>query len=469
MGSNRIDGIGNAGTFQEIGFDIVKRQEEASEVMFADMISMNSTVEVENFSADVSDEMLSTVKTEPLDTGKEKPSDAYEKYQYKDKTIRSKAGDDTQNVEKAAEEIEEFEEAVTEVFAEELHVSKEELEAAMEELGLTYLDLLDNNNLAALAAELTGCEQISQLLNNEGFMNILQEMKLLGGELLNDLQMTPEEFVEFQKIYEGLTTTDKMKESEKVSVTPENESQIDTVPEDKPQIDVVQEDEIQMNEVQEVPDEAENSMTDGEEQGFSDSDNQKSDTVQVSQTNEHVMVNDTSQTAAFAEQLSEYDAVQTLPPQVTVADIMEQFAGQTRVLLSADTTKLEMQLNPEHLGKLYIEIVESDGVITAKLQTQNADVKEALEMQIADLKVNLNQAGVKVDSVEVTIASHEFERNLEQDANSKKQQEETQAKNVRQRNINLNELDGLSGLMSEEEALVAKMMAEQGNSVDFTA
>lgn len=35
--------------------------------------------------------------------------------------------------------------------------------------------------------------------------------------------------------------------------------------------------------------------------------------------------------------------------------------------------------------------------------------------------------------------------------------------------LNLNELDGLSGLMTEEETLVAKMMAEQGNSVDFTA
>jgi len=83
--------------------------------------------------------------------------------------------------------------------------------------------------------------------------------------------------------------------------------------------------------------------------------------------------------------------------------------------------------------------------------------------------VNLNQAGVKVDSVEVTIASHGFERNLEQDANSKKQQEDAEPKTTRHRNINLNGLDELSGLMTEEETLVAKMMAEQGNSVDFTA
>ena len=108
-------------------------------------------------------------------------------------------------------------------------------------------------------------------------------------------------------------------------------------------------------------------------------------------------------------------------------------------------------------------LIVEDESMTAKV------VKEALEMQIADLKVNLNLAGVKVDSVEVTIASHEFERNLEQDANSKKQQEEAQEKATRNRSINLNELDGLSGLMSEEETLVAKMMSEQGNSVDFTA
>ena len=404
MGTSRIDGIGKVGVSQGTGFDIVKRQEEVSEVMFADMFSMNNKVDLENFSANSSDDVLSSVK----------PADAYEKYQYKDKTIRSNTNDNT-NGEKTAKEIEEFRDAVAEEFEEKLGVSKEELEKAMEELGLTYLDLLDNNNLASLAAELTGCEEISELLNNEDFMELLQEMKFLGGKLLNDLQMTPEEFVENFEALNAVVETE-----------------------------------------------------DSAEQDFSDSNNQSLDTLQMPQTNEHVVVNEI-QTTAFAEQLGEFEAVQTLPPQVTVADIMEQFAEQTRVLISADTTKLEMQLNPEHLGKLYLEVLENDGVITAKLQTQNAEVKEALEMQVTELKLNLEQAGVKVDSVEVTIASHEFERNLEQDANSKKQQEEALEKKVRHRNINLNELDGLSGLMSEEETLVVKMMAEQGNSVNFIA
>ena len=97
-------------------------------------------------------------------------------------------------------------------------------------------------------------------------------------------------------------------------------------------------------------------------------------------------------------------------------------------------------------------------------------VKEALESQIADLKQNMNQAGVKVDAVEVTVGGHEFEKNLEQNAKQEEQQAEEREKAANAtRHINLNELDGLSGLMTEEETLVEKMMAEQGNSVDFTA
>ena len=163
------------------------------------------------------------------------------------------------------------------------------------------------------------------------------------------------------------------------------------------------------------------------------------------------------------------ESVQGFTAYASVSELIEQFAEQAKVHIAQDATKMEMLLNPEHLGKLYLEITEQEGAITAKIQTQNAVVKEALEAQIADLRQSLNQAGVKVDAIEVTIASHEFERNLEKDANSQKQQEDAQRESSKMRNINMNELDGLKGIMSEEETIVAKMMAEQGNSVNFTA
>ena len=95
-------------------------------------------------------------------------------------------------------------------------------------------------------------------------------------------------------------------------------------------------------------------------------------------------------------------------------------------------------------------------------------VKEALELQMATLRENLTQAGVKVDAIEVTIASHEFEKNLEQ--NQKNPDEQLQEeKTTKRRNLSVDSLDELQGVMTEEETLVAQIMKDNGNSIDFTA
>ena len=463
MRAGQITSIGSNMVTQPSGIDVVKRQEEAAEVMFADMISMNSSADVDDFTADVGDEMLSAVETNKLDARREKPADAYEKYQYKDKTIRAESNADTpEKLQETMKEVEDFEEAVTEVIAEELHISKEELEAAMEELGFTYLDLLDNSNLANLVAKLTNCENVNQLLCSEAFTNVVQQVRELGNELLSEVQMTPEELMEVQSLFEKANEQLQVTETtEEINPVQESDADVVSDTEEGIKVEVVR---IE-NESEEQPDTSEESLSDDKKQGMSDMQDKLWNQTQISHGSETIVAG----TTTFMEELNGFETIQTLPPHVTVSDIMEQFAEQVRVQISADTTKMQMQLNPEHLGKLYVEIIENEGAITAKIETQNLAVKEALEMQMADLKVNLSQAGVKVDSVEVTIASHEFERNLEQDANSKKQQEDAEAKSTRHRNINLNGLDELSGLMTEEETLVAKMMTEQGNSVDFTA
>ena len=104
---------------------------------------------------------------------------------------------------------------------------------------------------------------------------------------------------------------------------------------------------------------------------------------------------------------------------------------------------MEMQLNPENLGKVYVNISSKEGMIHAQLAASNEAVRAALETQVADLRQNLNQAGVKVDAVEVTVASHEFEKNLEQNQESEKQQGERQQEQSggRRRNLNLSSLD----------------------------
>ena len=170
---------------------------------------------------------------------------------------------------------------------------------------------------------------------------------------------------------------------------------------------------------------------------------------------------------AFAQVQEQVNGTGT---QVNVADIIKQIVEFSRVTISRTATTMEMQLNPENLGKLYLQLSAKDGIVSAHITAQNEVVKEALESQIVQFKENMNDAGIKVDAVEVTVGSHEFEKNLEQNAKQEERQAEEQEKAAGQtRKINLKELDEWDGLLTEEESLVAQMMAEQGNSIDFTA
>ena len=155
---------------------------------------------------------------------------------------------------------------------------------------------------------------------------------------------------------------------------------------------------------------------------------------------------------------------------IDTMDLIEQFAENVKVTISEETSSMEMQLNPENLGKVYLQISSEQGTVRAQIAASEEAVKNALETQLAELRKTLEQSGVKVDSIEVTVASHEFERNLEQGQSREFEEGQRQQEQQSQRrNINLSSLDELSSLMTEEEALVAQIMKDNGNSVDLTA
>ena len=473
MSNGRVLSIGNNAMPQTTGMDAVKRQNEAVEVMFADMINMGTSFQPENRTFEPEDKKISSANSDKMTADGKNVSSAYEKFHYKEKTIQSEPKKNTEhNIEKIKEELDTFSEKVVKVLQEELHVSEEEIKDAMNALGLQYLDLLDVSNLANLVMKLGGSEKVNQLLCNEAFATVFQKVYELGNEMLKSLQMTVEEL---QKVnasaMESLTEQLKQDGIKKVPdgmVTKPEEHltqnvEADTVQETTAKETIVVED--LRNGSGKSGQMEQNDLTSGE--NLVKANEKPHQLVSESQPVENSSF-DTTLAGMIANRF-ENTTVESLPSYVSVTDIMEQFVEHTKVTLSAEITKMEMQLNPEHLGKVYLEITENQGSVTAKIQTQNAIVKEALEMQIADLKQNLSQAGVKVDAIEVTIASHEFERNLEQDENSKKQQEDKAQDKNRHHNINLNNLDELSGVLSEKEELSAKMMAEQGNSVDLTA
>lgn len=178
------------------------------------------------------------------------------------------------------------------------------------------------------------------------------------------------------------------------------------------------------------------------------------------------------QAAGTAETLDEMMMQGTAPyTDVDPVEIVRQVVQNIRTAVQNQVTSLEMQLNPEHLGKVLVHLTSREGTVSAQFSAANEAVRSALEAQIADLRENLNQAGIKVDAIEVTVGSHAFEQNLEQNARDEAEQSRQQQERQQRgrRNLSLDSLDELSGLMTEEERLAAQMMMDNGNSMDVTA
>ena len=423
------------------------------------------------------------------------PEQNYDRYQYQKNKIPEQSTKDWTAGSQVSEKLESFEESVRDVIKDELQVTDEQITEAMETLGLTVADLMNPQQLADLAAELTGTEDMSALLCNEAFMNVMQSVGTLTEDLLQELGVTAEELTQLlEDAGQADMNADLMQTVQTADAADARRVYADTADEtrdtaEQPQMAAqAAETETRTEEAKDItPEEtdaqAKTANAGAEKETAADaaagSDKEQAQTGSNSNSGQQ---NFASQAHAGVDvhtgpTLTETVAIQgansagEYAAQVDIADVVRQIVTYTRVNYTANQeTTMEMQLNPEHLGKIYLEITSKDGTVSAHLTAQNEVVKEALESQIADLKQNMNQAGVKVDAVEVTVGGHEFEKNLEQNAKQEEQQAEEREKAANAtRHINLNELDGLSGLMTEEETLVAKMMAEQGNSVDFTA
>ncbi len=376
----------------------------------------------------------------------------------------------------------------------------EEVAEQMEAMGLTVLDLMDPSKLAGLVLELTGSEDMGELLLSENFQQLLGEIGELSQDLMAALDISLQEMPQVMDQLEAMLSEDQAVAAEtEVEVTPEQPEQpeqaaqpeLSVQPEEaadslqkgteavqtlaKPQEAVQQEavedgDSLGQQPVQEVeqPEEAPQEALEDDTEGSMPQKESSGEAGKAKPQQGQVTYQTTAQTVSQGQAV---EVTQTVTQaRVDVEGIMRQISQMTRIVVSQAETTIEMQLNPENLGKVYLQVVSRQGTITAQLAAQDEAVKQALESQIAALKENMNQQGLKVEAVEVTIASHEFERNLEENQkNPSKEQQEAEMEQASRRNINLNSLDELEGLMSEEESLVARMMSDQGNSVDLTA
>lgn len=412
------------------------------------------------------------------------------------KKLNVKENSPTQKVEELQNQLEDtkdaFETGVKEILKDELGVSDEQVEDAMSILGLQWMDLLNPASLSQLVTQLTGTEDACSLLMSEEFTNIMQNTDELVQSLSETLGISKDEWVALQNQLAELTAdfneTVDMADGGVQEIAPQTDatitSQDTTVMAATVQMTHTTEETQNIQPEEETEDAAPVIQVNASEDAQTENNvsenasGEMGEPAAQSQKTKESSVNEHAQNMEFQVRAEQ----QTVAPEevnkvasrttIDVQDIMNQITEFAKVNLSPENSSIEMQLNPENLGKVYLHIAATkEGNITAELAVSSETVKTALEAQIADLRTSLNQQGIKVDAVEVAIASHEFERNLEQNASGEEQQGSQREESGRTagRRLFRGELDELSGLMNEEEALAAQIMKDHGNTMDVTA
>lgn len=420
------------------------------------------------------------VKTD-TDTAKTSGNE-YSQYKYTDKNIQaSDKTPDQMKMDDVSKSTGDMKDELISAVAEDLNVSEEDLIAAMENLGMVWTDLLNQQNLADVAIELNVSADSTELLLNSDFQNALMDVNQILTDAAVNLGMDVNEFTD---IVAQMTLVEPDEAAalnevagEALNSTVQTTEEAETAGNNAVEADVVTEADagqtkdnayvVNENTVKSVDDDMDAA---GSSQDFtrnSDSNGKQADT----EGNNGILFAQDTDANVMAE-LNADDVNADYRPYMSTdtTELINQIVDNIRLNVSQDTTSIEMQLNPENLGRVYVHLSAKEGTVNAQFTATNEVVKEALEAQIVTLKENLNQAGVKVDAVEITVSSHGFERNLEQDQSREEQEGEYQeaAAKQRRRNINMSSMDELAGVMTEEESLVAQMMRDNGNSVDMT-
>ena len=219
MGSTRVSEVAGIMSIGQGGQTLTGTKEGDLKVQFAEVMSQMTTQVGGgyNYGGQNSRQDVAAV------TGNSSVADDYERYQNAAGSIKdNSAGKTDIQSENADEKLAAFDEDVRQVLKDKLGVTDEEIADAMQKLGLTVADLIQPNQLTA---ELTGCENVGELLCNSSFMEIVNEIGELSQNLLDELGMTPQMFIEMAAATDTNVNAEQLPADIQV---PENDNAVQT-------------------------------------------------------------------------------------------------------------------------------------------------------------------------------------------------------------------------------------------------
>ena len=298
---------------------------------------------------------------------------------------------------------------VRQVICEALGITEEQLTGAMEALGMEDADLLSRESLQQLFLNVNQAEPTEFLTNEELFRQFTELTKAVE-QTVEASGFTAEEVQTVQNLLKEQTE----------AVQPAEQDVPEMPTEEAPKLST---EETEMEELPEETQEtgtvAEVKQTDTASEAKTESGNtgDEAHTAQAKKDGDKIVVSsetDANVKNVFIDALANHAVAQTGEADIAAAaqvrEIANQIMEQIKITIRPEQTNMELQLNPEHLGRVNLTITEKEGMMTAQFTTQTEVAKEAIESQMASLRESLQNQGIKVEAIEVTVSEFGFER-----------------------------------------------------------
>lgn len=399
-------------------------------------------------------------KASAKDTGEQISQEKESACGPEEKVEKTDAADEKDALQKAegfAEEAKAAGKSIYDKIKELLGVSDEELEDCIEKLGLNLIGLLEPANVIRVAMELTGTIETMELVTDENLSSALKDLlDLVGGvtdELTQKLDVKPQEFDAMlqsaMEAHEAPVSKETAVESADEEISKERINQTEG------QQDATMEEVVASKLTVSKETEA---FSKGESGGRAMQEEQQQSKTDVSA----ISMNNAAQGNPVQQLSQTFEEVfRTEGETVNPADVVKQIVDSIRMTHTQTLQSMEIQLNPEHLGKVNVVVSVRHGIVTAEIATQNEQVRRAVESQVATLKENFENQGIKVEAVEVTVHSNAFESNAQFNDQNRQESTSKAKKHLRPEDLNL---DG-----EEEPVQEPSVLTSENSSVEYSA
>lgn len=339
-------------------------------------------------SADVKD--AAAGRTDTSSTAEKKPDSG--------KTEEIKEATEVEAAERVAGVFTQVTEAVREI----LGLTQEQLENFMEELGITELDLLQPETLKNLTLAVNSEQDAVVLLTDADLLSTVNQLLDKVEQVLQNADATPEELIALLEEPDFETAVSDAMEHWKQAHSEKEENS--TIVENS---FAAQENEA----VREV------ATSKAEEKEADSSKNRNSEhSTDVERFTEQFVQHLQQSVEKTGELAGSKDMVSL------VREIADQILEKVRVSVTPETTSLEIVLTPEELGRVNLTVsAEQDGTLKAKFVTENDLAKEAIEKNLVQFKEMLQEQGLQVDTIEVTVGNFEFDKNSQTGENEQEE------------------------------------------------